>query len=547
MKAFRDQYLGDRETQALTILDLGSRSIGGSYRGIFDSPNWTYKGLDLEPGDNVDIVLKEPYTWQEIASNSADIVISGQAFEHIEFFWLTMLEIARVLKPGGLCCIIAPSSGFEHRYPVDCWRFYSDGFAALARYANLEVLQAETKWQENAYVDGSNEWKDSILVAQKPTAPPFSKWDGGGFRGAFSGTKRYPTVEVDEHQLPDNHTLKKQLALVGYGKKVIDFGCATGYFARLLNHRECEVFGVEINPDAAKKAEAYCQEVKIANLDQVSVTDIYPDQKFDVAVFGDVLEHLYDPWKVLSEVRHILKPDGFVVASIPNIAHGAIRLALLQGYFDYSEIGLLDNTHIRFFTRDTVQKLFEQSGFVIEQMDRVHEGIFSGSICFPEVKREDFDPRLIAQLAQDQDSETLQFVIRAFPETIEGQYATLKQQYDAAVEKIEQLETELQASHDERAQLRLNLHNTHLGFQQCKATLEQTHQQFIQTQAELHRTQAELQHTQLELQHTQINLQQTQAALMVSHNRMQAMQSSKFWKLREVWMQIKRVFNPNAQ
>ena len=76
--------------------------------------------MDMTPGKNVDIVLPSPYRWRGIESNSVDVLISGQAFEHIEFFWITMLEIARVLKPGGLCCIIAPSGGAEHKYPVDC-------------------------------------------------------------------------------------------------------------------------------------------------------------------------------------------------------------------------------------------------------------------------------------------------------------------------------------------------------------------------------------------------------------------------------------------
>ena len=94
--------------------------------------------MDLSEGENVDLVLSDPYSWSEIRSSSVDVFVSGQAFEHIEFFWQTMLEIARALKPGGLCCIIAPSGGPEHKYPLDCWRFYPDGFRALARYAGLD-------------------------------------------------------------------------------------------------------------------------------------------------------------------------------------------------------------------------------------------------------------------------------------------------------------------------------------------------------------------------------------------------------------------------
>ena len=168
MKVFRDKYLSRREDTELRILDLGSMEIGGSYRSIFDEEKWEYTGMDLLPGKNVDIVLSDPYNWLEIESNSIDVFISGQTFEHIEYFWRTMLEIARVLKPGALCCIIAPSSGPEHKYPVDCWRFYPDGFKALARYAKLEVSEISTQWEPKGYSDGSDSWADTMLVASKP-------------------------------------------------------------------------------------------------------------------------------------------------------------------------------------------------------------------------------------------------------------------------------------------------------------------------------------------------------------------------------------------
>lgn len=168
MERFYNQYLKDLRQEQLFIVDLGSQDVNGTYKPFFDAPSWTYLGIDMSPGKNVDLVLADPYQWNEIASNSVDIVISGQAFEHIEFFWLTMEEIARVMKPGGLCCIIAPSGGIEHRYPVDCWRFYPDGFSALARYAKLIELETYTQWNSDSYTDGSEIWNDTVLIAQKP-------------------------------------------------------------------------------------------------------------------------------------------------------------------------------------------------------------------------------------------------------------------------------------------------------------------------------------------------------------------------------------------
>jgi len=176
MLAFKNRYLEARKHEPLIILDLGSLDVNGSYRPYFGEPPWIYRGVDLSAGRNVDIVLQDPYNWREIGSNSADVVVSGQAFEHIEFFWLTILEAARVLKPGGLCCLIAPSAGPEHRYPVDCWRFYPDGFRALARYASLEVLEVYAQTEPTDYPDGSDAWRDAVLVCRKPPLPVLSSW-----------------------------------------------------------------------------------------------------------------------------------------------------------------------------------------------------------------------------------------------------------------------------------------------------------------------------------------------------------------------------------
>lgn len=176
MLAFRKKYLNGRESEPLFILDLGSLDVTGSYRGYFEASSWRYCGIDMAAGKNVDMVLQDPYHWREIKSASADVVVSGQAFEHIEFFWLTMLEIARVLKPEGLCCLIAPSGGFEHRYPVDCWRFYPDGFAALARFASLDVAEVYTQHETTGYPDGSDIWQDTVLVCRKPVLPRAALW-----------------------------------------------------------------------------------------------------------------------------------------------------------------------------------------------------------------------------------------------------------------------------------------------------------------------------------------------------------------------------------
>lgn len=158
MKMFKDGYLDVGEK--LSVLDIGSLDINGTYKFIFNEVNWEYKGADIEIGPNVDIVLESMYKWNNIDDESFDVIISGQTFEHIEFFWLTMEEINRILKPGGHCCLIAPSKGEYHGYPLDCYRFSADGFRALAKYVNFDVLHCLT--------DTVSHWGDTCLITKKP-------------------------------------------------------------------------------------------------------------------------------------------------------------------------------------------------------------------------------------------------------------------------------------------------------------------------------------------------------------------------------------------
>ncbi|MGJ8668066.1 MAG: class I SAM-dependent methyltransferase [Oceanococcus sp.] len=167
MARFVQSYLQDRKDAPLNIADIGAMDVNGSYKPLFDAPSWSYTGVDLAAGKNVDVVLTSPYDWP-MADAEFDVVVSGQALEHVEFVWQTVTEVARVLKPGGLCCLIAPSAGPEHRYPVDCWRIYPDGMRALAKFAKLETVDVYSQWKKDEHPDLNPVWKDTVLIAQKP-------------------------------------------------------------------------------------------------------------------------------------------------------------------------------------------------------------------------------------------------------------------------------------------------------------------------------------------------------------------------------------------
>jgi SAM-dependent methyltransferase len=203
MKWFADNYANKINKEKIKILDVGSYDVNGSYKEYFLDKKYSYSGLDMEKGPNVDIVLKNPYDWSRIKTDSYDIVISGQAFEHMEFFWVVLTEMARVLRKDGLLCIIAPNGFEEHRFPVDCYRFFSDGMGALARYASLEILHTHTnsahpkdfKWY-------SDSCADSMLVAKK----------GYSGKTKILNFKKYKCVPLDQASHLDGMTPYGQLA-----------------------------------------------------------------------------------------------------------------------------------------------------------------------------------------------------------------------------------------------------------------------------------------------------------------------------------------------
>ncbi len=160
MEKFKNQYLD--KSSVLNILDIGSFDSNEkpfNYGLLFNEKNWHYSGMDIREGPNVDLVVSDIYDWAEINDESYDVVISGQAFEHMEFFWKAIVEIERILKPGGFCCVIAPSTGPVHRNPFDCFRFTAEGMRAMGEYAGLSVLEY--------YTQTSPVWNDSVLIGKK--------------------------------------------------------------------------------------------------------------------------------------------------------------------------------------------------------------------------------------------------------------------------------------------------------------------------------------------------------------------------------------------
>ncbi|HNX88775.1 MAG TPA: class I SAM-dependent methyltransferase [Paludibacteraceae bacterium] len=157
-------------------------------------------------------------------------------------------------------------------------------------------------------------------------------------------------------------------------KFILEVGCGEGVFSSMMSREDREIWGIEINPQSAELARKKCKQVFVGDFNEIYGQ--LPRNYFDCIVFNDVLEHMYAPWDVLRNVKNLLTPQGVVVSSIPNFRYisNLITEILFQGEFRYRpEGGILDDTHIRFFTSKSILRMYQEQGYKVLK----HQGINS--------------------------------------------------------------------------------------------------------------------------------------------------------------------------
>src|SRR5919197_1370116 len=226
------------------------------------------------------------------------------------------------------------------------------------------------------------------------------------------------------------------LGLVEPSSRVLEFGCATGYMSQALRDRlGATVVGVELNAEAAQLAAVHCDRVLVGDAEELDLEAELGGERFDAILFADVLEHLRDPAALLRRVRQFVAEGGVVIASIPNVAHASVRLALLSGSFRYREEGLLDAGHLRFFTREGIQVLFESSGYVITQWLRRRLEVDETEIPVPASVPEEAR----AWATGDPEATTYQFVVCAAPSEPAAQLLAWRTKLGEARTELEEL------------------------------------------------------------------------------------------------------------
>ncbi|MCH5372913.1 MAG: methyltransferase domain-containing protein, partial [Planctomycetes bacterium] len=324
MQRCYDLYLAERIANAalgeLSVLDIGGADVNGSYRPIFSAPAVRYLTADLAAGDGVDIVLEDPYRIP-LPDRAVDVVVSGQMLEHCEFFWLAFQEMLRVTTADGFIFLVAPSAGPIHRYPVDCYRFYPDAYAALAKFAGCHL---QTVWR-----DERGPWQDLVGVfrheplateqvnagfsrlppSRIPVSPPPTA--GSAEEEAVGGTADY---------LDLLRTVHKQLQPELY----LEIGVRHG---RSLALASCPAVGVDPFPDVTAELDATAQVLETTS------DDFFREHAGDVLgeapdlVFIDGM-HLFEyALRDFMQVERLSSPTTLVVVDdiYPNHPRQAAR------------------------------------------------------------------------------------------------------------------------------------------------------------------------------------------------------------------------------
>ncbi len=288
-------------------------------------------------------------------------------------------------------------------------------------------------------------------------------------------------------------THARVVRLTGADRRVLELGPGTGHMTRVFGERGCTVVAIEVDPAMAEEARASCERVIVGDLDQLDLEAELGDDRFDVIVAADVLEHLKDPLSALRRLRPFLTTGGHFVISLPNIAHGSVRLALLQGHFDYQNVGLLDTTHLRFFTRESIGDLLDEAELAVVELFHQHLNIDASEVPFDQTR---VPADLMDQLRGDHEARTYQFVIKAVPLATPG---------------LRELQERLRELGHDNAVLReqvAHLSSVHAGqVDQLRESLIQAHDQVLRRDEETQRLQQELAHARMEAKQLRLRLE----------------------------------------
>jgi 2-polyprenyl-3-methyl-5-hydroxy-6-metoxy-1,4-benzoquinol methylase len=164
-----------------------------------------------------------------------------------------------------------------------------------------------------------------------------------------------------------NNEHRKVIGWVGQNKKVLEFACHTGYVSKWLQKNGCTVTGAEIYEPALEKAKPYLHRAILGDVEKAEVWNEIAKESYDVVLLMHILEHLVSPETILKKVQTVLNPGGKIIVCLPNVSNWNERWAMFRGDFDYTDTGVMDRTHLKFYNYFTAQKLLIDNGYSIEE------------------------------------------------------------------------------------------------------------------------------------------------------------------------------------
>jgi len=431
--AWLSETLGDLDG---IVLEAGSFQVKGQegyadLRPFFHGK--LYIGIDQRLGPGVDSI--QDIHSLGIKTRNCSWVICLDTLEHVKNPLKTVDELKRVLTSPGILLISSVMDFPIHEHPSDYWRFTPQIFFEMlsgldaravlyqgdprkphtvigigAKGTDLDLAWPEELAGEQLYVLGRDLAENNVQTGRKK-------------RGL-----RYDYV-IDINDTNTSHS--KILRQVSPASNVLEIGCATGYMTQYLKEElSCTITAIEVDQAAASLARPFCNELIVGNVEQLDLASLLSRKRFDYIILADILEHLIHPEGVLSKLRSFLKEDGSLLISIPNSTHASLALDLMDGKWDYRQTGLLDATHLRFFTLSSFLSLLERTGFWAITVDRVI--IDPWNTEFHSLWSQ--YPREITAYLEKANPEyrTYQFIIRAVPMGPHGEAELFRENFETA-------------------------------------------------------------------------------------------------------------------
>lgn len=202
-------------------------------------------------------------------------------------------------------------------------------------------------------------------------------------------------------------------SLIAAGSRVLDVGTGAGALGQHLQATKgCQMDGVTVNAAEAKELGSAYQQVVTADVEVCDLQALFENRTYDHVVCADLLEHLRSPSRVLESCRGLLKPGGSLILSVPHVGYSGLVAELFNGDFRYRKEGLLDATHLRFFTRSSLMKLLSEHGWTVRRVEAIALDLYDSEFKYPP---DALPPEVARYLAGRPDAETYQFVVEALP------------------------------------------------------------------------------------------------------------------------------------